>query len=55
MSQQQKDGLNEAVVALYFILYKQAGCPHGKSREAFLLWVQLRQAEFEQFCTTEVI
>jgi hypothetical protein len=55
MSQVQEDGINESIAALYYILYQQAGRPHGDTREGYLLWCQLRQANFEKFCVTGVI
>jgi hypothetical protein len=53
MSQQQEDGVSESIATLYFILYQQAGRPHGDTKQGFLLWCQLRQADFERFSTKE--
>ena len=48
------DGIPESIAALYLILYQQAGYPHGKNKQDFLLWFQLKLSDFENFRDFEV-
>jgi hypothetical protein len=43
----------QSIAALYLALYEQAGYPHGKNKQGFHLWCQLKQSDFEHFCTLE--
>ena len=52
--QEEFDIRQNQVTALYLILYQQAGYPHGKNKQGFMLWVQLKLSDFENFRDFEV-
>ena len=51
--QEEFDIRQKQISALYLILYEQAGYPHGKNKQGFMLWFRLKLSSFEDFRNLE--